>query len=233
MTPERLPAAQEVRPWEDAAGRVIPPVPARLRGTPERRVAELQPTPPVTDDPARAVRADARAGDIVADAVRRLLDGSAGPVVVLAGTGRTGAVGVAAAAALVATGTEVRVERAAAFDGRLRPAALVLDAVTGRGLDGPLRAPQLDLVLAVQQTSAPVVSIDLPSGMHPQRGLIGHAVSADITLVLGAPAAALFTAGVAPFVGDLYLVGVADDPTGGTDPLVRILPSEHLRGGRE
>jgi ADP-dependent NAD(P)H-hydrate dehydratase / NAD(P)H-hydrate epimerase len=166
-------------------------------------------------------------------------------VLVLVGPGHTGSVGLAAAAELHRSDVDVQVvcshadespapNRAAAMAalggrvsvhaGRLPEAGLVVDALVGRGLRGSLAPPVLDVVLALREVAAPVVAIDLPSGVHPQTGLVGDAVSADVTLALGAPAAGLFASGLAPFVGDLYLVGIEGAEAEAADPIVRVIP---------
>jgi hydroxyethylthiazole kinase-like uncharacterized protein yjeF len=244
--PARLPPEREVRPWEDLPAAVH-------RGGPRLDVPSRDPGqlagPPSLDDAAALV---ARAGSVVAEAVETLGDG--GSVVVLVGPGWTGTVGMAASARLVergvdvavvtvegeasATGSPVRAglaaelgERVEMLGGDLPAGSLVLDAVTGRGLDGPLRPPLLDLVLALRTTAAPVISVDLPSGVHPERGLVGDAASADVTLALGAPAPGLFATGIAPFVGELYLVELGEEAA--VEPLVRLVPERQPSGWRE
>jgi hydroxyethylthiazole kinase-like uncharacterized protein yjeF len=248
--PAALPADREVRPWEHlpagASSRR-----ARLPDVPARGAEELPGLPPL-DDAAALV---ARAGEVVADAVEGL-GPAGGRVLVLAGPGWTGTVGLAAAATLADRGADVaaleppgpleagassspvRVDLVDRLGGRLRTldealpeADLIVDAIAGRGLDGQLRPPLLDLVLALRTTAAPVVSIDLPSGVHPARGLVGDAVSADVTLALGSPAAGLFASGLAPFVGDLYLVELGAEAD--AEPLVRVLPDTPTGGWRE
>jgi NAD(P)H-hydrate repair Nnr-like enzyme with NAD(P)H-hydrate epimerase domain/8-oxo-dGTP pyrophosphatase MutT (NUDIX family) len=220
-----LPADREVVPWATDAALIPRPGPARLHGTPEVAVGALHAAAGGgIDDAAR----------VTAQAVAQLA-GPTARVVVLAGPGRTGEVGIGAAAALVAAGRDVRIVLTAAralpealadrvhlFDGALPSADVVVDALTGRGLRGAAEGAVRDVILALRGIGAPVVAIDLPSGMHPDVGLVGDAVSADVTLSLGAPADGLFRPGMGPFVGDLYLVGHGGR-AGAADPIVRVV----------
>lgn len=205
VTPDDLPTDRMVRPWEDADAAAWTPRGARVPGLPE----EL-----ATPGPARLPRPDAAmcadAAPLVAQAVTGLTRRLDGPVVVLAGPGGTGALGRALVAPLRAAGEDVVVVDAADLrDGLPRPGAVV-DALLGRGLEGPLHGrPQVALRLLATQ-AAPVVAVDLPSGVHPVRGLVGEAASADVTVSLGGPAPGLLAPGVAPFVGDLYRVDLTD-----------------------
>ncbi|MGH8900083.1 MAG: NAD(P)H-hydrate epimerase [Egibacteraceae bacterium] len=220
---------------------------------PPRAVSGLSRTPPTVRDhfgngrnPA-TVRAAARA---VADGVAGLLEtSSGGRVLVLVGGGGTGVVALAVAAALGERGRDVCVildrsldalgEEAmvwaasldgtvAAFQGWLPDADVVVDGLVGTGLCGPLTVPARTVVHALRLRVAPVLSIDLPSGLDPDRGLVGDVVSADLTIALGRPSQGLFHPGLWPFVGDLY---VADLRDGG---LVRLVAKTMCRsaGGR-
>lgn len=239
--PARLAGVPEV--VVDGLGAAGPLDPGRAAG--DRSAAGHR--GPVT---AEAVR---QAGCITADAVHRLLPaGARRRVVVLAGPGGTGATGAAAAAALLADGVDVRVvhpagsclhrhaeaaagalgERLRAHDGRLPGADVAVDALVGRGLDGALRGRVLDVVDALREHTMPVLSVDLPSGVHPDDGLVGDTVAADVTIALGTPASGLFHAGLAPFVGDLYLAAGPGDHEPG-EPLVRVVPGPAAGGWRE
>lgn len=142
-------------------------------------------------------------------------------VVVLAGGGGNGRAGAAVARRLARDGCNVAVVTdrstdgreldgfpAAPFDGRLPPADLYVDALVGRGLDGPLRGRAHDLLLALRRRRDPVLALDVPSGLHAERGLIGPCIPARAVLTLGRPAAGLLQPRVEPYVGDIYL---ADD----------------------
>jgi NAD(P)H-hydrate epimerase len=47
---------------------------------------------------------------------------------------------------------------------------VVVDALVGYGLDGPIRGTAAELVETLNETSAPVVSLDVPSGMDATTG---------------------------------------------------------------
>lgn len=228
-TPADLPPERERRPWSRAESAVPRAGPARLPGVPEvpiTRAAETVPSAP--DD----------AAELAADAATQLLGGAPSAcVLVLAGGGRTGALGLDTAVRLRERGVRVRVvlatpgaaqapaaaalaDRVEVFDGTLPAADLIVDALVGRGLRGPLRPPVSDIVLALRAHDAAVMSLDLPSGLHPSEGFVGELVTADVTLSLGPPPAGLLHEGLGPFVGDLYVAGSARDG----DPIVRIVP---------
>jgi NAD(P)H-hydrate epimerase len=99
--------------------------------------------------------------------------------------------------------------------------------LTGAGIDARLRSPALDVVMALRHLAVPVVSVDLPSGIHPEDGLMGEAVTADVTVVIQGPRPALLAAGIEPFAGDLYLAAEGDPP------LLRLVREGARAGWRE
>lgn len=224
--PGDLPGDREAAPWLDPRlqRRVRP---ARLSGTGARgRDGVARPGPA---NPARA----AAAGRGIAYAAARLAEPPR-TAVVLVGSGGTGAVGVAAASALRAGGVQVTVigdrpaaDAAAPFAGTLPTADLFVDALVGAGLRGRLRGAPLDIMLALRAHAAPILSVDLPSGLHPTDGLIGDAVTATVTVALDGMWPALGHVGLSPFVGDLYLW------RHGSDDVVRLLggPERTMTGG--
>ena len=105
-----------------------------------------------------------RAGAAVARAALNLMGGAYGRrVVVVAGKGSNGADGRVAAARLERRGVRTTVVDAADAPGRLPVADLVVDAAYGTGLGRSYEAPATD---------APVLAVDLPSGVD---GLTGEA----------------------------------------------------------
>lgn len=213
VDPEDLPDEREIKPWLDPRlrGRAVP---QRLSDAPARARAEIG-VPRTIDQ--------ARTGDAGA-AIRRavgMLRTETESVVVLAGPGGTGAVGLAAARHLIDAGVRVATITAAggridgvdteAFDGGVPPADCYVDALVGSGLDGRLRDAPLDMMLALRNHSAPILAVDVPSGLHPTEGLIGDVVPATVTIALAGLWPSLTYVGLAPFVGDLYLWQPRDD----------------------
>ena len=67
---------------------------------------------------------------------------------------------------------------------RCGPADIVVDAIVGISGKGPLRP---DAAAVVEQITAPIVAVDVPSGVDAETGAVsGPAVSADVTVTFGA-----------------------------------------------
>jgi hydroxyethylthiazole kinase-like uncharacterized protein yjeF len=248
-SPGDLAPDRHVQPWNRSRLAVPLPGPARLAGTPARRAGDL---PSLPDRGEPNVASSRQAGSAVADAVRRLR-GTSGSVVVLAGCGWTGVVGIAAAIELARGGLDVEVvladapdrlpagaeplvamaaaagARLGVFDGAVAHAEVVVDALVGRGLHGPLRGRPLEMAHRLRGWEALIVAIDVPSGLDYRDGLVGELVPADVTVAVGLPGPGLFHPGLGPFVGDLYVASLTDE----LDPLVRLIPGPDEARWRE
>ncbi|CAN5669386.1 hypothetical protein BH24ACT14_BH24ACT14_09530 [soil metagenome] len=230
--PPRLPGLPEVA----VAGAVAAPVDGRPPPATADPLAEGHPSAAAVPAPngSPGPAAAAAAGRAVAEAVRLL--GREGPVLVLAGSGGNGAAGRAAADVLAELGHDVVVVESHTHPGRaeaapwhpkvrlhggaerLPLAAVIIDALVGGGLRGPLTGHPLALLHALRGQDEPVVSIDLPSGLDPVAGLVGETFTADVTVALGAVRPGVLHLGLAPFVGDLYLARLDTGP-----PLLRVV----------
>jgi hydroxyethylthiazole kinase-like uncharacterized protein yjeF len=143
------------------------------------------------------------AGQAVAEAAMDLV--GEGPIVVVAGRGNNGGDGFVAAAELVARGREVSVillcerdslegDAASAARGWKYPVlpfnpqaigkpALIVDALFGAGLDRQVKGDPHDMIEAINANGAPVLAVDLPSGINGDSGVImGVAVRATETV---------------------------------------------------
>src|SRR5256886_4114160 len=144
-----------------------------------------------------------RAGQAVAGAAMDLVE--EGPVVVVAGRGNNGGDGFVAAAELAARGREVSVillcerdslqgDAASAARGWKYPVlpfnpqaigkpALIIDALFGAGLNRPVKGEPHDMIEAINANGAPVLAVDLPSGINGTSGAVmGVAVRATETV---------------------------------------------------
>ncbi|MDI9897751.1 NAD(P)H-hydrate dehydratase [Rhodococcus sp. IEGM 1381] len=139
---------------------------------------------------------------VVAAELRARTGGVAGRrVTILVGTGDNGGDGLWAGAFLRRRGVSVSVllldparahaeglEALRSSGGRVvtqcGPADIVIDAIVGISGRGPLRP---DAAAVVAQITAPIVSVDVPSGVDAETGAApGPAVTADVTVTFGA-----------------------------------------------
>src|ERR1700757_113196 len=143
------------------------------------------------------------AGQAGAEAAKDLVE--EGPILVVAGPGSKGGGGFVAAAELAAQGREVSVslmgerdslkgDAASAAKGWKHPLlpftpqavgkpVLIIDALFGAGLNRAVSGDAHDMIAAINANGAPVVSVDLPSGINGTSGAImGIAVRATETV---------------------------------------------------
>jgi len=143
------------------------------------------------------------AGQAVAEAAMDLVE--EGPILVVAGRGNNGGDGFVAAAELAARGREVSVillcerdilqgDAALAARGWKYPVlpfnpqaigrpALIIDALFGAGLDRPVKDDPLEMIEAINANGAPVLAVDLPSGINGTTGAVmGAAINAAETV---------------------------------------------------
>jgi NAD(P)H-hydrate epimerase len=188
-------------------GRVVPAVSAEVMGEVDHVAVE--------EVGVSVLMMMEHAGRSLADPLR----GYGGRVVVLAGSGGNGGGGLCAARHLLNAGVDVRVvlgpdpddltDAAArqfgvlremgvspAPDGALGDADVVLDALVGYGLSGPLRGRAAALVDRLDEASAEVRSLDVPSGVDATTGeRPGLSVDADLTTTLALPKTGLADVG--------------------------------------
>jgi hydroxyethylthiazole kinase-like uncharacterized protein yjeF len=143
------------------------------------------------------------AGQAVAAAAMDLV--AEGPIMVIAGPGNNGGDGFVAAAELAAHGRDVSVillcerdslqgDAASAARGWKYPVlpfnpqaigrpALIIDALFGAGLDRPVKGELFEMIEAINANGAPVLAVDLPSGINGNTGAVmGTAVRAVETV---------------------------------------------------
>jgi hydroxyethylthiazole kinase-like uncharacterized protein yjeF len=143
------------------------------------------------------------AGQAVAEAAMDLAE--EGAILVVAGSGNNGGDGFVAAAELAARGREVsvillcerdslQVDAASAARGWKYPVlpfnpqaigrpALIIDALFGAGLNRPVKGEPYDMIEAINANGAPVLAVDLPSGINGTTGAVmGIAIRATETV---------------------------------------------------
>ena len=87
--------------------------------------------------------------------------------------------------------------------------SLFIDGLIGYSLDGNPVGPAAQLVRFANAANAPVLALDLPSGLHPDSGHPSEpTVKADATLTLALPKVGLRGEPARPHVGELYLADI-------------------------
>ena len=86
---------------------------------------------------------------------------------------------------------------------------LIVDALLGIGLERPLAGDWARAVQAVNDQRAPVLAIDIPTGLHADRGqVLGEAVRAQATLTFIGLKQGLFTGAGPDRCGDIHFDGL-------------------------
>jgi NAD(P)H-hydrate epimerase len=144
-----------------------------------------------------------RAGRAVADAVlRRYPD--ARRIAAVCGKGANGGDGRIALRVLAEAGRETSEEP----DG----ADVVIDALFGTGFHGSPRDDAAQLIGRINEAGAPVVAVDIPSGVDASTGEIaGEVVDADVTVTMHAPKLGLVVAPGRFHAGEIEVADIGVD----------------------
>jgi hydroxyethylthiazole kinase-like uncharacterized protein yjeF len=128
----------------------------------------------------------------------------------------------------VATDDAWRQHRVAALD-----AELVVDALFGTGLTRPLSGLAAAIVTDLNAAAAPIVAVDLPSGLSADRTDVpGPAIRATMTVTFGAPKLPLVLTPACACAGELVVADIGIPPgviEGLTGPRVEFLEAPALR----
>jgi NAD(P)H-hydrate epimerase len=105
-----------------------------------------------------------------------------------------------------------------------RDAGLAVDAVFGTGIQPPVRQPYVSLFDAFNSHEAPVLSVDVPSGVCGDTGRVDPvAVRADATVTVGLPKLGLLLPPGRDHVGELAVVDIGF----GDEAVQRHTPAYH------
>ncbi len=119
------------------------------------------------------------------------------------------------------------------WHGSLDPEAeLLVDALFGSGLNLDVDGRYSDIVEAINSHTAPVVALDIPTGLNGDNGTImGKAVAADLTVTFVALKSGLFLGAAPKCVGELTFAGLGIPPACMQDvtPALRRIESTVLR----
>ncbi len=97
--------------------------------------------------------------------------------------------------------------------GGLPPHHIILDALLGYSLQGAPRPPIDHLLREANGSPAPMLSLDLPTGLDPDSGSPAEPTArANATMTLGLPKTGLFAEAAANYVGDVWLADISLPP---------------------
>jgi ADP-dependent NAD(P)H-hydrate dehydratase / NAD(P)H-hydrate epimerase len=91
----------------------------------------------------------------------------------------------------------------------VRDCHLIIDAIFGTGLNGPVRGLIESVITDVNASGIPVVSIDLPSGLSADScDAVGESIEAGMTVTLGAPKLPLVLPPAENKAGDIVIADI-------------------------
>jgi len=97
--------------------------------------------------------------------------------------------------------------------GKLTPPSVILDGLVGYSLSGPPRGETAQLIEWANRMEAPVISLDVPSGLDATSGEpTNPTVRAAATFTLAMPKTGLLEKGAHGCVGELYLGDIGVPP---------------------
>lgn len=92
------------------------------------------------------------------------------------------------------------------------PDTLIVDALFGTGLSGPVRAPYDQIIDALNETDLEILSVDIPSGLDCDTGLsLGSTVIASATITFVAPKVGFLQPDSEIYTGDIFIAPIGID----------------------
>src|SRR3972149_8335188 len=93
---------------------------------------------------------------------------------------------------------------------KLQGCNIIVDAIFGTGLSGEVREPARSLIMKINETNIPVVSVDIPSGLDCNEGVVlGAAVKATKTVTFVAAKTGFFKECGREYTGELIVSDIS------------------------
>lgn len=117
------------------------------------------------------------------------------------------------------------------LDAELGSADLVVDALLGTGFSGEVREREAGIIEEIDSSSAPVLAVDVPSGVDGATGEVhGTAVVADLTVCAHAVKAGCVISPGRERAGEVLAVDIGIPPEADVDPSLVWTDAASLRG---
>ncbi len=105
---------------------------------------------------------------------------------------------------------ELQEERIEAIGSELQDYNVIVDAIFGTGLKGEVREPVMTLISKINEAALPVVSIDIPSGLGCDDGVVlGSAIKATKTVTFVATKTGFFQGCGKEYTGELIVSDIS------------------------
>ena len=117
------------------------------------------------------------------------------------------------------------------FEAELGRADLVVDALLGTGFSGAVREKEARLIEQMNQSAAPVLAVDVPSGVDGATGEVhGAAVRADVTVCAHAAKVGCVVSPGREHAGEVVAVDIGIPPEADVEPSFVWTDADSLRG---
>jgi hydroxyethylthiazole kinase-like uncharacterized protein yjeF len=117
------------------------------------------------------------------------------------------------------------------LEGELGRADLVVDALLGTGFSGEVRQKEAALIRGVNDASAPVLAVDVPSGIDGATGEVGGvAIRANLTVCAHAAKVGCAISPGREHAGEVVVVDIGIPPEADVEPSLRWTDADSLRG---
>jgi ADP-dependent NAD(P)H-hydrate dehydratase / NAD(P)H-hydrate epimerase len=117
------------------------------------------------------------------------------------------------------------------LDDELQRADLVVDALLGTGFSGEVREREAALIRAINDSAAPVLAVDVPSGVDGTTGVVeGDAVWADVTVCAHAAKVGCAVSPGRERAGAVFVVDIGIPPEADVEPSLVRTDADALRG---
>jgi len=126
---------------------------------------------------------------------------------------------------------DVKIVGPEALDAELERADLVVDALLGTGFSGEVREKEAGLIEGMNSAEAPVLAVDVPSGVDGATGEVeGAAVFADLTVCAHAAKVGCVISPGREHAGEVAVVDIGVPPEADVEPSLVWTDARSLRG---